>query len=344
MHEKPTFTWSLRGLSERESTLLASLMGLASGRTRANWDRRREGEVDMLFCGPDEESGVDAAARHRALTRAIPVSVLRVGQKPPADGFALPAPVRIGSFFALLEDVEERVLTRLDAPGAEAATVAPAVPAVSAIAAPDYRRDPAHALLVAIGRRIASATPGTGRVAIGGEWIDVDVEQRLYRASAPVGERLLAPLASQVDMPEFQPTAVRLEEAECESLERLLWLCGLLDRSGSLLPGLDESRSYRLGQWPDFGVAVEAPRFVKLCALLVAQAMGVAEMARAAPAPVEDVRRFLNICQSLGILVAVDARPISALLPRTSQARVTAPAPAAGVLDRIRGALRIVWR
>lgn len=330
----PTCTWSLSGLSERESTLLVSLMGLASGRTRANWERRPGHDVDLIFCNPDEASRIEAAASRQVMTRAIPVSVLGIGQKVPREGFALPAPVKIGSFFSLLEDVEELVLARLLAPEAGRKAAAPA----------ESGRDPAHEFLRAIGRCLGSPMPGTVRMSVGPGWIDIDAERRLYRASAPIDVKFFAPLAVPIDMPDFRPIAERLDEGECESLERLLWLCCLLDRTGSLLPGLDERRAYKLGQWPDLGVVVEAPRFVKLCAPLVLRAMSAGELARATRAPVEDVHRLLNVCQSLGILVAVDARPISALLPQSSPVHASAQALPAGVLDRIRGALRIVWR
>jgi hypothetical protein len=339
MAAMPTCTWSACGLSERDTTLLMSWMGLSNGHTRAMWEPANGLDVDMVFCNPRESFSLEVVKRQQLEGRPVCISVLKVGERPLPNTLALPLPVKIGNFFTLLEETEERLL----APSSEFDA---RVLDLTSAKTRQYGPTESHTtLLSAIHRMIESPAPGTTRFSVAAGWIEIDVERRLFRSSAQNEEALIKSFGVEgVEFATHQVVA-RLDDRVCSSLERIFWLCSLLDTGDALLPDLDDLQRLKLAQWPDFGIAAEASRYVGLCAIVTNQALNVAEMAQLAQLSHQDVRRFLNACKLLGLLVPVSVKSTREIVPHAAAVQTGVNGnPSTRILNKIRGALSMVWR
>lgn len=303
------------------------------------WERASGLDVDMVFCDPDQDMALDAIGLQHNVGRPIVVSVLKSGQRPLPGTFSLTLPVKIGGFFSLLDQMEDQMEERIPMSSISNGTGGVAV--ASGITA-DVR-ETARTWLEALSGLIESSRSSTTRLSTPYGWIEIYRQSNLIRSSKHVDERFLREMlgtGTLLDCQHFDGEAT-IDDTHCESLERLIWLSCSVDDGQSLLPGLDHLAQFRLTQWPDFGVANEMKHCVELCAILSSRALTIQEMTRCTKLSVNEIRSFLNGCKLLEILTCTNAPSATTVRPPAYPIRGLGTYGQSGILQRIRGALRM---
>ena len=312
----PSYRAEMVGLSERDRTLLRSLLAATQARTGRRWDGG-PGQPLVYFIDIDGQAGAEfwqSLAEDERRNSAIALS-----SAPPATvAHWLPKPLRSVSLLGVLEQMTLPV--RVLAP---ATPTTAAGPAASAPAAARMRNaNEPLALLDVFDEPPAT----TARVMQSSHWPDLVVgsgNTHVMR-TAPL-ERYIEGFSASIAVDRVAKyTGGPLSDELRMDLDTLRWLAMLHAPLGEIVRRLPRPERARLRTLPAFGHLPHTLQHVRMAAWLTQHPASPRELADMTGADDETVLRFLGACDAIGLLQEVVA---AGPLPVTAPALAAQPAP-----------------
>ena len=268
------------GLNEQLDQALGKMMRSFSELSDARWQRCDAGKADVLIFGPDSEPSL---LRDWLAAGKPSISIIAEGTHSTGH-FELRHPFRSAELLAVLDDAEQLLRRQ-----AAALAIRPAAQtAGSWVFAESLRSLPRRDA-----RGLWYRTDGAG-----GDTIYVRDDLMFIRADVQTLERLrtrdlaLSPLQSGAQPPAGTRTLPGFA---------LGWYCALHGAPG-LAPWLEMKSTWRLRQWPDFGLVGGTRDMLELAALLGRHRLDTQQLIACSGQPAADVHRFLNACAMAGLL------------------------------------------
>ncbi len=312
----PSYRAEMVGLSERDRTLLRSLLAATQARTGRRWDGG-PGQPQVFFIDIDGQAGAEfwqSLAEDERRNSAIALS-----SAPPATvTHWLPKPLRSVSLLGVLEQMTLPV--RVLAP---ATPTTAAGPAASAPAAGRMRNaNEPLALLDVFDEPPAT----TARVMQSSHWPDLVVgsgNTHVMRTASL--DRYIEGFSASIAVDRVAKyTGGPLSDELRMDLDTLRWLAMLHAPLGEIGRRLPRPERARLRTLPAFGHLPHTLQHVRMAAWLTQHPASPRELADMTGADDETVLRFLGACDAIGLLQEVVA---VAPAPVTTPALVAPPAP-----------------
>jgi hypothetical protein len=312
----PSYRAEMVGLSERDRTLLRSLLAATQARTGRRWDGG-PGQPQVYFIDIDGQAGAEfwqSLAEDERRDSAIVLS----SAPPTAVTHWLPKPLRSVSLLGVLEQMTLPV--RAPAP---ATPTTAAGPAGSSPAAARARKanEPLRLLDV-----FDEPPAATARVLQSAHWPDLVVgsgNTHVMR-TAPL-ERYIEGFAASIAVERLAKyTGGPLADELRMDLDTLRWLAMLHAPLGEIVRRLPRPERARLRTLPAFGHLPHTLQHVRMAAWLTQHPASPRELADMTGADDEVVLRFLGACEAIGLLQEVVE---TAPAPVAPPALVAQPAP-----------------
>lgn len=304
----PSYRAEMIGLSERDRTLLRSLLAASQARTGMRWDGDAN-QPQVYFIDIECQPGADfwqslagSAAREAAIV---------VSSAPPSEPARwLPKPLRSATLLSVLEQM------------ALPATATPVPAAAARIRNPD---DPLRLL------DVLDDVAGSGaRVVQSPHWPDIVLGSGNTHAmrTAPLDDYLAGFAVSTGVSHVGKYTGGPLDDELRIDLDALRWLALLHAPANEVEPRLPNSARVRLSALPPFGQLPHTLQHVRMAAWLVQHPAQPLELADMIGIDEDAVVRFLGACDALGLVQKVAAEP-AARSEAAAPIRATAAVPTA---------------
>jgi hypothetical protein len=312
----PSYRAEMVGLSDRDRTLLRSLLAASQARTGIRWDGGPN-QPQVHFIDIDGQAGAEfwqSLAESDRRDAAIVVS-----SAPPSEAARwLPKPLRSISLLGVLEHMTPPVRAPVPAPATSGAT-----PAATATT-PARTRHPNEPLrLLDVFDEPATTT---ARVLQSSHWPDLVLgsgNTHVMR-TAPL-EKYIEGFTASIDVDRVAKyTGGPLSDDLRIDLDTLQWLAMLHAPLGEVVRRLPRPQRARLRTLPAFGHLPHTLQHVRMAAWLTQHPASPQELADMIGADDEVVLRFLGACEAIGLLQEVAETPTLALT-----ATLTQPAPGA---------------
>ena len=314
----PSYRAEMIGLSERDRTLLRSLLQATQARTGVRWDGGA-GQPAVHFIDVDGQAGADfwqSLSQTERRDAAVVVSAMTPGE--PVRWLA--KPLRSASLLAALADLP--LGTAPSAPAPQQASPAAPAPAAEAPLPPG----PLRLLDVLDGPRYATAqalqSPHWPDLVLGSgnrhAMRTAEMESYIYGFAVSlevthVGKYIGGPLDDEL-------------RVELDTLRWLALLYAPLAEIADRLP--DPPAQVRLSSLPPFGQLPHTLQHVRMAAWLMQHPTSVKELADANETDEDGVRRFLGACNVFGLLREVaEAKPASVPIVAPEPEPVVEPEP-----------------
>ena len=314
----PSYRAEMTGLSERDRTLLRSLLAASQARTGIRWDGGAA-EPAVHFIDVDTPAGADFWQSLPESDRRYAAIVIGVTQ-PPGGVLWLSKPLRSASLLVVLE--------RMKQPPRVPPAPAPVVAATAAKPAPKVARilDPNEPL------RLLDVLDDTGsttaRAVQSARWPDLvlGAGNRHAMRTAPL-ERYVEGFAESIDVVRVTKyTGGPLSDDQRVDLDTLRWLAVLHAPLAEIARRLPHPARARLRTLPPFGHLPHTLAHVRMAAWLTQHSASPQELAEMSASDDEEVLRFLGACEAIGLLQeAVDAPAPPVMVPAAVAA--VSPAP-----------------
>lgn len=316
------------GLPIRLEVLIKSHLKLVNARTIDRWFFSDESHSDVAICAPDSPLSAIMVKRARETGSPFCISLIDSRQQPLPGTVALHDPLRVNDIIELLDRVsgEAKASIMIEAAASEKtrgvtpdvadhrARFAQALQTLMSAASRELHLIEAGAIrfcMLPVGRSIFLQEPPSEA------WLDkiLDVDQEISASVIPTARW------PQV-LSAFQHRA---------SLITLLWHVGLNDiKAGS---AFDERTVVSLSRWPDFGNLKHKPVHLRMAAELTRKRMTLAQLAKVAHAPIEQVIAFVNAC-ALCNLINTSPLPASTAISAVEANSAAHPIDAEMVVPR----------
>lgn len=325
-------TWTTVGLSDREQAVLKALMAVVAGKTSAQWQYAEGLVVTLAFCQPESPMARLAQSRHASHGLPYCVSVPRAGQAPLPDTRAMSVRMRVGDFIALLDDISARA----QAPKVKRANPEPV--REQRAAEPDSVQVVGFELAKMLHEIQSDPVPRARTIEAGDAWLRLYPGSRRYVGSDADVDALCRKLQERGSALQLQPLGEQAADRDSSHpLDELLWACGQTT-SDALLPWLPPTARFGLHRWPDFGRLSASSAAISLAAMMVRDVWPLPALVAQAGGDLQEVRRFINGCALLGLLLVETqvAASTAGQQPTITQERLWS-----GVFGKIRSALRM---
>ncbi|WP_109127349.1 hypothetical protein [Dyella sp. C11] len=286
------------GLPAREELLVRSLLKMVSAKTTEEWMFQENLEANVALCHPD--SALSMMALKRANSHGmLCVSVVHEDEHALPDTLMLRAPIRSADFIDVLNRASERLVH--------------VVPAKASATTDEVTVEP---LVLALRRLLLSGQKGFVAITVGASTLVLSTATRRLASASPLQEsellRLgLAGLYRWDVIDDEQGARAMAAAVDGDSLDRLLWLCGLQAPEALFDKSLPVDGTYVLRRWPDAGRLALEPYHLRMASLLVRQPMGARALADVTGRSVSEARAFLRAC-AMSCLLEEKALPASA--------------------------------
>jgi hypothetical protein len=306
------------GLSERDRTLLRSLLAATQARTGRRWDGG-PGQPQVYFIDIDGQAGAEfwqSLAEDARRDAAIVLS----SAPPSAVTHWLPKPLRSVSLLGVLDQMTLPVRAASAAPASVTPTNAPSQPtSASAAARPRHANEPLRLLDF-----FEEPPAATARVLQSSHWPDLVVgsgNTHVMRTASV--DRYIEGFAASIAVDRVAKyTGGPLSDELRMDLDTLRWLAMLHAPLGEIVRRLPRPERARLRTLPAFGHLPHTLQHVRMAAWLTQHPASPQELADMTGADDEAVLRFLGACEAIGLLQEV-VEPA----PATQPAVVAQPAP-----------------
>ena len=313
----PSYRAEMVGLSERDRTLLRSLLAASQARTGIRWDGAA-GQPAVHFIDIDGQPGAEFWQSLDSEERRDAAIVISTAD--PADGTRwLPRPLRSASLLGVLEQMKLPVRGPAPAPARQAPTATLAATAST----PMRTRRPTDPLRLLDVFDDPAAT--TARVVQSPHWPDLVLGGGNAHAmrTAPL-ERYIEGFAASTDVSRVAKyTGGPLDDELRIDPDTLRWLVALHAPLGELARRLPTAERVRLRTLPGFGHLPHTLQHVRMAAWLTQHAASPQELAEMTGLDSQSVQRFLGACDAIGLRQEIEATPVPAPLVA---ATVVAPA------------------
>jgi len=312
----PSYRAEMVGLSERDRTLLRSLLAATQARTGRRWDGG-PGQPQVYFIDIDGQAGAEfwqSLAEDARRDSAIVLSIA----PPTAATHWLPKPLRSVSLLGVLEQMTLPV--RAPAPATPATGSGPA-PGATGAARVRNANEPLALLDV-----FDEPPAATARVMQSPHWPDLVIgsgNTHVMRTASL--DRYIEGFAASIAVERLAKyTGGPLSDELRMDLDTLRWLAMLHAPLGEIVRRLPRPERARLRTLPAFGHLPHTLQHVRMAAWLTQHPASPQELADMTGADDEAVLRFLGACNAIGLLQeVVEAAPA----PVTPPAFVAQPAP-----------------
>jgi len=312
----PSYRAEMVGLSERDRTLLRSLLAATQARTGRRWDGG-PGQPQVYFIDIDGQAGAEfwqSLAEDARRDSAIVLSIA----PPTAATHWLPKPLRSVSLLGVLEQMTLPV--RAPAPATPATGSGPA-PGATGMARVRNANEPLALLDV-----FDEPPAATARVMQSPHWPDLVIgsgNTHVMRTASL--DRYIEGFAASIAVERLAKyTGGPLSDELRMDLDTLRWLAMLHAPLGEIVRRLPRPERARLRTLPAFGHLPHTLQHVRMAAWLTQHPASPQELADMTGADDEAVLRFLGACNAIGLLQeVVEAAPA----PVTPPAFVAQPAP-----------------
>ena len=311
----PSYRAEMVGLSERDRTLLRSLLAASQARTGIRWDGGA-GQPAVHFIDIDGQPGAEFWQSLAAEERRDAAIVISAAE-PAGGALWLPKPLRSASLLGVLEQMTLPVR----GPAPAAAKPAPAGTAT----APARTRNPNDPMRLLDVFDDPAAT--TARVVQSSYWPD------LVLGGGNAHAMRTAPLESYVDGFTASSQVSRVAKYTGGPLddelridpETLRWLVMLHAPLGELARRLPRAERVRLRTLPGFGHLPHTLQHVRMAAWLTQHTASPQELAEMTGLDSEAVQRFLGACDAIGLLQEIAAAPAPTVAAPTVAPAAVAP-------------------
>jgi hypothetical protein len=313
------------GLSERDRTLLRSLLAATQARTGIRWDGAAH-QPPVHFIDIDGQAGAEFWQSLPEDERRDAAIVL--SSAPPSSPAAwLPKPLRSASLLSALEQMVLRV--RAPAPAPVAPVRPPTQPATTVGVRTRHPNEPMRLLDV-----FDDPAATTARVVQSAHWPDLVLgsgNAHVMRTASL--DRYIVGFAVSIAVDRVAKyTGGPLSDELRLDLDTLRWLAMLHAPLGEIVRRLPRPERARLRTLPAFGHLPHTLQHVRMAAWLTQHAASPQELAEMIASDDETVLRFLGACDAIGLLQeVVDAPPAPTV--DTPAAIVISPAIAAPTAD-----------
>lgn len=273
-------------LSDKDETILKSLVSLLESKTQQSWSYERTSEGDVVIIDLDhpqgrdawQEAGLEHAGRIRVAYSADP-SI-------PDAPYHLHKPLRARELVNLLNTV----------PSAGSGVV----PEKAEPANPVSER-PGQSGVQRLAHLLQDKTQTAVMRIVYQEYrVIIDKSKAHYSASHPLDK--LEPLCkaplSELEVETFSPSA----SAKWRPLQELLWYSALVGYDGALKPGINAEHIFRLERWPNFKRLIHAPEHFVLSAYMTKNPADIATIHMATGLSNERINDFINACSACGFI------------------------------------------
>jgi hypothetical protein len=313
----PSYRADMVGLSERDRTLLRSLLAASQARAGIRWDGGPAQPV-VYFTDIDGQAGADFWQSLSEAERRDAAIVISITQPQDAARW-LPKPLRSATLLGVLEQLKQVVR----------APVAPAPAAAPAAGSPKAKRivDPNEPLRLLDVLDDVAAT--TARAVQSPHWPDLVLGGGNTHAMRTVPlEIYIEGFAASIDVSRVTKyTGGPLDDAQRIDIDTLRWLAVLHAPLAEIARRLPHPAKARLATLPAFGHLPHTLAQVRMAAWLTQHSASPQELAEMAGVDDEAVLRFLGACDAIGLLQEVSEAP-AAPAPTTMTATAAANAPA----------------
>jgi hypothetical protein len=312
------------GLSERDRTLLRSLLAASQARTGMRWDGDAS-QPGVYFIDLDGQEGADFWQSLDDFVRRDATIVLST--RSPAEGVRwLPKPLRSAALLSVLETMllpARQPAAATAAAGAQTAALA-RVPRVPPAAEPHSLLDYLDGLPATIARTLQSP-----------HWPDIVLASGNTHAmrTATLDNYSEGFIASLEVSRATKYTGGPMDDELRIDLDTLRWLALLYAPIGEIGAHLPYPKRARLRKLPAFGQLPHKLQHVRLAAWLVQHPATPQELAEMIGVDEETVQRFLGACAALGLMEEIaDELPEPPPVPAPVSV-VEAPVATAAVIE-----------
>jgi hypothetical protein len=314
----PSYRAEMVGLSERDRTLLRSLLAATQARTGRRWDGG-PGQPQVYFIDIDGQAGAEfwqSLAEDARRDSAIVLSIA----PPTAVTHWLPKPLRSVSLLGVLEQMTLPVRAPASSPATPATGSGPGSSATGA-ARVRNANEPLALLDV-----FDEPPAATARVMQSPHWPDLVIgsgNTHVMRTASL--DRYIEGFAASITVERLAKyTGGPLSDELRMDLDTLRWLAMLHAPLGEIVRRLPRPERARLRTLPAFGHLPHTLQQVRMAAWLTQHPASPQELADMTGADDEAVLRFLGACEAIGLLQEVVEAPPA---PVTPPAFVAQPAP-----------------
>jgi hypothetical protein len=290
----PSYRAEMVGLSERDRTLLRSLLAATQARTGRRWDGG-PGQPQVYFIDIDGQAGAEfwqSLAEDARRDSAIVLSIA----PPTAATHWLPKPLRSVSLLGVLEQMTLPV--RVSAPATLATGSGPA-PGATGTARVRNANEPLALLDV-----FDEPPAATARVMQSPHWPDLVIgsgNTHVMRTASV--DRYIEGFTASIAVDRVAKyTGGPLSDELRMDLDTLRWLAMLHAPLGEIMRRLPRPERARLRTLPAFGHLPHTLQHVRMAAWLTQHPASPRELADMTGADDETVLRFLGACAAIGLL------------------------------------------
>ena len=293
MAQVRSFRAEMTGLSERDRTLLRSLLQATQARTDIHWETAAN-HPRILFIDVDSDEGRDA---WQSLLEDDRRSAIAIAQTAPFDDANwLPKPLRSA---ALIDALRKIGVGKPPAPAPKIEAAPTAAPIVAPSAPPPPQR------LLELVETAANTTTQSLRSSCWPDLVLAAGGKRIMR-TAPI-EDYINGFAISLDVENVSKyTGGPLPDEQSVSLDLLRWMALINAPLEQIEHRLPSPAYVRLASLPDFGHLPHSLAHVRMAVLLTQRAASPQELVETFRVDEETVRRFLGACAALGLLVEAE--------------------------------------
>lgn len=297
-----SFRAEMTGLSDRDRTLLRSLLQATQARTGMHWDGNA-GAPSVHFVDTDSAEGADFLTSLGDGERRSSTIVL--GQNAPTDAIRMVKPLRSTALIEALAKIAVPTAVKV----APTPAAQPNVPTPITISTPIAPRR----LL----EFVEQATNATTQLLRSAHWPDLVIAAggRSIMRTAPIEDYINGFTVSlDVEMM-TKYTGGPLPDEQTISLNTLRWMALVHAPLNEIEHRLPNFSYVRLNGLPDFGHWSHSLQHVRMAAWLMQHSASPSALAEMVVADEETVRRFLGACAAVGLIEEAEAPTTPAPTP-----------------------------
>lgn len=304
-----TYNLTLIGATERETTLLRSLLNFDICHVNAIWEYKPQLPVDLLIVNPDSEQG--AKLMQSGLSDKQVVAIFAADAQHEKQYLWLPSPLRIGGLTELLRNAASQLKYVLDDVPEKKEGIKSSSQSTtdSDVAVTD-----GDSLVSTIYNIMRTSTTGHAYQIVHPTFKPLYIvpAHKTYYLDAPV--TMLKEAATLSDfkvhtlpLPENITTCLQIEP---KAISILCWYAGMYGSNGKLLPWLDPEATFRLKRWPNFNNMAYQLNAMQLntATQLIKQPLSISELCKGSRLPEAIVCDLINACAMCDFLVVESTR------------------------------------